>query len=357
MSKTASFDRPSKLDYIPVENLLLDPENPRLVNTGTPSQGLLLKQLYEQEALDELAPSLAENGYFAEEPLVVVRHQDGEHWIAVEGNRRLATLKLLLSLEMRKNLRVVGWPELTQEQRDRLLRIPCVIYPNREAVFPFLGFRHITGAKKWAPFQKARFVAQLIDSGRSLDDVQDLIGDTTQTVKKLYQDYVVYQQVTDDLQLPEKPIRDRFSLLEVTLGQRNIKNYLGIPRRLPSASTSTLVPEDKLDNLEEVVGWVFGTHDKAPVIVDSRTITSRLAPVLSSDEAVQFLRRTNDLEGAYDYSGGEQEYLMKRVAAAERALRDVSALISLYRDEDEVRSGVDRLRTLMNGLDRMLGSE
>lgn len=349
-------DAKRTLDYLRVDDLLLDPENPRLVTSGVPSQDQLLKMLYELESLDELASSFADNGYFAEEPLVVVPGDDGK-WIVVEGNRRLATLKLLLDPSARATLHVSGWPNLDEASVEALSVVPCVKYRTRSEVFPFLGFRHITGAKKWAPFQRARFIDQLIADGRSLSDIEDLIGDTSRTVKKLYQDYIVFNQITEDLGLPEKRIRDRFSLLEVTLGQRPIKAFLGIPRQLPTTETKTIVPEDKLDELEEVVGWVFGTEDKAAVISDSRTITSRLAPVLASEEATAHLRATSDLDAAYDYSAGEKAYLLKRIQSAERALRDIAGLAPVYEGDDDVRRGVERIGQLADALKRVVIDE
>lgn len=342
-----------QLRYYRVDDLLLDPRNPRLVMpTASPSQEDLLARLYEQEGLDELAPSFAENGYFTEEPLVVARDDSGA-LIVIEGNRRLATLKLLLEPTLRTKLRVTNWPELTTEGREALQVVPCVEYAQREDVYPFLGFRHITGAKKWAPFQKARFIAELIDSGRGLAEIEDLIGDTTQTVKKLYQDYLVFRQATEDAGASPKLLRDRFSLLEVVLGQRSIKKHLGMPRRLPTESTDELIPESRLEALEEVISWVFGTDELAAVISDSREISSRLAPVLTSDEATDILRKTRDLTMAFEYSGGEKDYLLKRIQAAERVLRDVTGLIAVYERDPDVLSAAARLAKLMAGIERI----
>ena len=55
----------------------------------------LTLDLIPTEALDELVASFVENGYFEEEPLVVVPIGE-DRFKTVEGNRRLATLKLLL---------------------------------------------------------------------------------------------------------------------------------------------------------------------------------------------------------------------------------------------------------------------
>lgn len=351
------MDTPSEtnLQYFDVDDLHLDPKNPRLVTQARPAQQQLLQLLYEAESLDELAPSFAENGYFAEEPLVVV--QEENEWRVVEGNRRLATLKLLLSDSLRAQIGVAGWPALSIRQRAALQRVPCVVYRTRAEVYPFLGFRHITGAKKWAPFQKARFITHLIDEGHSLSEIEDLIGDSSQTVKKLYQDHVVFEQIKSEIDIPEKRIRDRFSLLEVTLGQRSIKRYLGIPRSLPTAKTERLVPDDHLDRLEEVVGWVFGQESQPPVLLDSRAISNRLAPVLASEEATERLRKTRDLESAWEYSDGEKEFLLKKITSAERALREVGGILPVYSQDEQVRQGVDRLLKLCAGLKRQVDDE
>lgn len=203
------------------------------------------------------------------------------------------------------------------------------------------------------PLSEGPLIAQLIENAFSLDEVQDLIGDTTQTVKKLYQDYVVFQQIKNETNLPERPIRDRFSLLEVTLGQRPIKQFLGMPRNLPNGAVEALVPPEKLDNLEEIATWVFGSEDRKAVISDSREITSRLAPVVANPEALEYLRSSNDLESAFEFSDGEKEYLLRKVTSAERTLRDATSVLAFYRDDPDVVAGIERLEALVDGMRRV----
>lgn len=338
-----------------LEELLLDPENPRLVVPKDPSQATLARALYETEALDELVNSFLDNGYFQEEPLVVV--PSGDRWIAVEGNRRLATLKLLSDEKLRLEVGVEGWPKPNRVQAARLASIPCIEYKERAQVLPFLGFRHITGAKKWGPFQKARFISQLIDAGQTPEDIERLIGDSSSTVKKLYQDYVMYQQVVRDVDVDESSIRERFSLLEVTLGSKSIKKYLGAPAALPRERVVDIVPASKVDELTDVVGWIFGTRETSPIISDSRQISKQLAPVLSNPQATEHLKKTRDLEAAYQYSGDEREFLLKRSDAAERALRDVASLLPLYVSDREVQLAVSRLKTFIDSLHRQVDSK
>jgi ParB-like nuclease domain. len=329
---------------IALKSLDLDPRNPRLVVDGTPTQAELLEQLYEDESLDELVHSFLQNGYFAEEPLVVV--PDGKRFTVVEGNRRLATLKLLMDKELRRRVRVGGWPTATPAQARRLQNIPCVVYPDRRSVLPFLGFRHISGARKWRPFQKARFVAQMLEDGRTLVEIEETLGDDTQTVKKLYQQYVVFDQLVTQLDFPAGPVRSRFSLLEVALGQRPIKKHLGLPHRLPTEAVDELIDDEHLDELLEVASWVFGDGEQAAIIADGREITSKLSKIVADEDALDELRASRDLDSAFERLGGESKYLQRRISVAERALRDVLGLLPLYIDDDMVRSAVGRLLAL-----------
>lgn len=89
-------DSPESTVYIPLSNLLLDPQNPRLPEDiqNTDSQTILI-WMVENEVLDELARSMVTNGFFAHEPLIVLPAEpDGRH-LVVEGNRRLAALQIL----------------------------------------------------------------------------------------------------------------------------------------------------------------------------------------------------------------------------------------------------------------------
>jgi hypothetical protein len=341
---------------IHVGKLRLDPLNPRLIVEKGATEVVLLAKLYAEESLDELVPSFLENGYFEEEPLVVVSDAD-ETYVVVEGNRRLATLKLLLQPELRKGALVTGWPTPSPEQAAALIEVPCVVYGRREHVLPFLGFRHITGAKKWRPFSKARFVAQLLESGQTLDHVQEVIGDDASATKKLYQDFVVYCQLIEQLDFPADRIRDRFSLLEVMLGQRPIKSHLSIPMRLPSERVEAIVPDHKLDALAEVTTWVFGTAEKRPVINDSREIGRMLAPVIRDPAALEHLRRTGDLEAAYERSGGEEEFLLKRLTRVEKLVQEVAGVLPLHTEDASIGDSVRRISKLVTSLVRQLPDE
>lgn len=338
----------------PISSLLLDPKNPRLALEPNATPDTILKRMYIDEALEELASSFARNGYFWEEPLVVVPAEEHEKFIVVEGNRRLAALKLLTDGGLRKKLGVTGFPDLSPAREAELQSVPTVTYTKREYVVPYLGFRHITGVKKWEPFAKARYVAGLIESGIPIPQIEESIGDEARTVKKLYQTFVVFGQIADDLSMDTKEVRSNFSLLEVTLGQQPIKDLLGVPRELPKEVTKTVVPKENLASLKEVISWVYGdpATGELRVITDSRQISKRLAPVIANKESREYLRSTRDLEGAYERSGGERQYYLRQLTAAGRAVERALGIASLYKGDEEIVSQVTRLATLVDALVR-----
>ncbi len=336
-----------------IDTLLLDPENPRISIEPAASQLEILKLFFTNEALEELALSLVRNGYFHAEPVVVVSVSEGQNlFTVVEGNRRVATVKILLDANLRRQLGATDWPHDSKERLTELRSIPTVRYETRDAVVPYLGLRHITGIKTWDTFAKARYVSRLIEAGHSIAEVEEVIGDSAGTVKKLYQAFVTYRQITSDLQMEGKPVETNFSFLEVTLAQQAIKQYLGIGRVLPTHPIQEVVPNNKLENLREVVSWVFGDPQEGceRVITDSREIGRVLAPVVADTEALAYLQAHRDLHGAYEYSGGEQQSLLRQFQAARRAVQRVLEILPLDANDPEVKAERERLKTIVDAL-------
>lgn len=356
MPNTNGVRRPA-IEWRAVSSLRLDPQNPRISVPESASQEYILRVLFETQALDELAMSLSTNGYFSEEPVVVVPHsEEADAFVVIEGNRRLATLQILLSSHLRRLVGANHWPRPSEQEFEGLTRIPTVCYTTREEVVPYLGFRHITGVKTWDPFAKARYVTGLVESGVPFEDVERSIGDTARTVKKLYQSFVVLTQIENDLDLNTDALRANFSLLEVALSSQQIKSHLGLPRQLPSQLVDVLVPDDHLQHLRELVSWIFGIAEEQEqrIISDSRQIGQRLAPILANPQALDHLRRTRDLDRAYEYSGGEHEYLLRQLRRARTASQNALGVLPLYREDDDVVGEIERLRTVVVDLARMI---
>src|SRR6266576_878216 len=210
--------------YSPVAELLLDSKNPRLGRQNTTkdlSQDQVL-ELMKDWALEELAISFLESGFWPQEAVIVVREKVGQgpRLVVVEGNRRLAALKLLFSA---REGRVVskGWAELaasgTPAQFARLETVPYLIAESRTDVDTYLGFRHVTGIKQWNPAEKAEYIAHLVDQGMTYRDVMRRIGSKTPTVRQNYVTYRVLLHMEDDDRIAVEKVEEKFSVLYLAM--------------------------------------------------------------------------------------------------------------------------------------------
>jgi hypothetical protein len=330
-----------------LDDLLLDPENPRLTVQGDATQEQLLKMLWRNEALEELAPSLSTR-YFTEEPVVVVaskKPKEKGKYVVVEGNRRVATLKLLLRPSERTAIGATAFPQVKDKARvEALETVPTVEYATREEIVPYLGFRHITGVRTWNPYAKARYVAGLVEAGTPLLQIEQAVGDTAKSIKRLYRNYVIYRQLVGT-GYKAKNI-DSFSLLEVMIGQAKIQNYLNMPRGFPEKKTSTVIPNEFLPRLREVASYVFGdsARKEDAVITESRQISKELAPVIGDDSARTVLQKTRDLSSALESIGGEVEVLLKKLRSLGRTAKVVLPLLPTHKTDATIRAELRKIR-------------
>ena len=153
-----------------VMGLLLDPRNPRLPDeSGSLSQAELIADLVEHDEVYELAKDIVDKGYYPVERIVVVR--EGNSNFVVEGNRRVAALKLLINPDLAPDHAKSRFKAAAKSvnQAD-LKRIKAVVAPSREEAYGFLLTKHTqTDTKKWSRVQQARFYNNLLVSGISVD--------------------------------------------------------------------------------------------------------------------------------------------------------------------------------------------
>lgn len=131
-------------ERIELKDLLLDVRNPRLAELGiTPSatQFDLVKALWEEMAVEEVAMSIAYSGYFDYEPLFVEPTSGGKY-IVIEGNRRLAAVMLLVDVSLRQRVKATKLPPISKEDADALRKLPVIVTTRQES-WRYLGFKHV----------------------------------------------------------------------------------------------------------------------------------------------------------------------------------------------------------------------
>jgi len=313
----------------PVEKLLLDPRNPRLVEFSVPSnptQFDLLKALYQQMAAEELAMSIAYNGYFEHEPLIIEPRADGNYTV-VEGNRRLAAVKLLLSADFRRQLKATGLPDIDAIDPDRRAEISSLpaIVSTRKDVWRYLGFKHVNGPATWGAYAKAQYIAEVHNSyGVPLEDIARQIGDYSNTVERQYRGLMVIEQAEKARVFSRKnTYKDKFyfNYIYTALDNASFRKFLGIDAK--SRSSRKPVPPTKKANLKDLCLWLYGDEKKhvEPLIRSQNPDLRILGETISQPSGVKALRDGAPLGVAYDVSLGDIHLFRAALRDAKQSLQ------------------------------------
>jgi len=337
-----------KIVDIPVEQLLLDPENARLAwRTQGDSQESLVEILWTEMAVDEVAWSIAENGFFRSEPLFVIiedteeKDPEKREYIVVEGNRRLASVLLLCDQERRQRVGATNLPGISAERRSELSALPAIVYPSRESLWATVGFRHINGIKPWDSFSKAKYVAEVHETyGVSLKEIAERIGDRHATVKRLYRGYKVLEQAESD-GIFDKEDRSRnrfyFSHLYTALDQREFQEFLGIGPQ--TSLRPNPVPESNLDELGELMTWLYGkkSEEIEPVVKTQNPDLNILRRVISKPGSLSALRSGYTLERSHLVAIGDRKRFRDTLTSAKVELQNAKATVTTgYAGEEDL---------------------
>jgi hypothetical protein len=218
-----------------VTSLSLDPLNPRIPELATtPTQRDIVAELVTHDNVYELAKDIVEQGFFPTELLVGVGDSDGD--TILEGNRRLAALKLLIAPELAPDQDVKKFRSLSEKvSKSTVSKVRVVFAPSREAAAPLIVNRHTRlGIHRWQPAQQAKYMRTLVRADMSIDEVAKQFGvSKAELIKNLKTDSMY--QVACALDLPEpiaavvrNPRQFNSSVLERLVQSPDAMSYLGV---------------------------------------------------------------------------------------------------------------------------------
>jgi hypothetical protein len=306
-----------------IEELYVDPKNPRLAevsNTGT--QASILKVMEKEFELQPLIDSLYKNGYFWEEPMVAVREPLAETkgravLVIIEGNRRLAALKLLLA-------KPSAYPD--QQARDRLKKVPVLVRDHREETLAFVGFRHITGIKQWEAAAKAQYALGLVKGGHSIEEIAQVIGDKTRDIGRWIRTQSLVETAAEQgLQTGDAAKSFYFSYLLTATDAPATKRWLDLKLESHKGTVESVNSE----RLRQLWTWLYGSREKrhGPIIAESRQIHS-LNRVLANPAAVNELEASGNLERALAHTKSREAYIAEVFGDVRSKLQDLLAIVS-----------------------------
>ncbi|MBT9487130.1 MAG: chromosome partitioning protein ParB [Rubrivivax sp.] len=351
----------------PIEWLRLDLTNPRL-QTGDEydlrTESELITILAEISALDELVLSICTNTFIPLEPLIV-HGPDGGPYTVLEGNRRLASIKLINDpvLADEVGIRV---PRVTDAVRASIAKLPVYRVRDPDEAREFIGFKHINGPQRWDAYAKARYVTdwyRQANGSIGIDEIADKMGDNNQTLRSyiyavLMLDQAEVAKVWEKSDRP--PVRGRFgfSHLYTAITRAEFQRFLGMTDGWSNTPSLNPIKKKYLPALAETLTYLYGSKSaaRAPLIKSQNPDLKDLGGALVNDNALQVLRSGGTLEEARDAMKDASSAFEDALTAANLRLNRALVLMTRYtggkpRVEElveEIYTAADMLKTMTN---------
>jgi vacuolar-type H+-ATPase subunit I/STV1 len=304
--------------------LHFDPDNPRF--------GGSLKDKTEPEIqkaimgapyyASELVDSFLENGFIDYEPLVVRRQ--GDHYVVVEGNRRLAAVK-----EIRAN------PTKYEGRRTDFDEIPTIVFPEQTddeqqtQMRIYLGVHHMLGFREWPPLAKAQFLERESLRVGSLERIIKEVRIKKQEARRFLLPFRLLKKA--GMPLPES---EDFWVLAEALSRTGVKKFLQLD---VDADTLQILDYDKA-NLKVVLDDLYGPRvastrqrDTTAKRVNETRELSTYAKVLSSEKASAVLHTGKSLREAEIYVDTREESRSK----LSRVVNELGLLLKKVMEKDK----------------------
>lgn len=295
---------------VPVDRLDFDPANPRLPASVDASDiGEVLKFMLDDAGLIDLASSIAAQGFFPGEPLLCCPDpelaagtkpsppDENTRYTVVEGNRRLAAVMLLRNPDVAPS-RKKAIRELAEAGAPD--HLPAILFPRRDDILDYLGYRHITGIKEWEPLAKARYLKQVRDRKTAAGDPAEprdlarLIGSSAPYVGRLLTALAAWERLDESGFFAQHSLLSEdlpFAVFSTALNYERIPQWLEVD---PTDDES--VANSSVANFETLARWFFVPDNRVPknrpLLRESRNIRF-INEIVGDDDAMASLEEAN----------------------------------------------------------------
>jgi len=291
---------------IAYKNLMLDSTNPRLPKSKqNATESEIIEFMLLEAATLELMLAIGVNGFFDGEQLLVVEKEDQKGtYIVVEGNRRLASVKLLNEPEI-ATVKKSKIKQILEETTYRPSEIPCLIFDKKDEILKYLGFRHITGIKSWRLLEKARYVYELKDNFgnqsffNTCREIAKIIGSRRDYITRLIVGYELYIIIEDNDFFGIHQLDDTnfyFSYLADSLTRSKIAKFIGV-----NLSDNQPLEDINHENFKTLIQWFFVRNDQNKTRLKGGSADlNMLNSILANDKATEYFNNGASLIEAYE---------------------------------------------------------
>ena len=348
----------TELIYVGADKLLFDSNNPRMIEFGElKDETSVINTLWRNMAVNEIVMSILANGFFENEPMYAIA--DGDKYIVIEGNRRLAAVKAILNPDIIANNGMGRFRDRITPTIQKQLNseLPVVVLETRESAWRLIGFKHVNGAVKWDSLAKAEYIAQVHNTyGIPLEDIATQIGDSNKTIIRLYQGLMLLRQaesVTAFSSDDKFHSRLYFSHLYTAIGYEGYQKFLGLDL---SQTSTTPIPKNCIEHLEYLMFWLFGSRERnlRPIIKSQNPDLRNLNRVLLDSDSTSMLIATGDFRAAYENSQDGLDLFLNSIMEARVAVEKAQAKLNFYDGSEDIANSAmilaNQADTLFNSI-------
>lgn len=261
---------------VDINQLLLDPNNPRFTELGeSPDQvpesrfdeekiqnEAIRKMKSEKFDVAELRDTIRILGFLPIDRVVVKpwKNKTSGKFVVIEGNRRIAALKWLIELHE------AGKETLSKEVLNNINKFEVlnVTDESSPALIKWIipGLRHVSGIKEWGPYQKAKAVFNLRESGRSPQEAAQSLGLSTTNANRLWRAFLALEQMHKDEDIGEYVTPRLYSYFEEVFKKQHIRAWLAWDDNERKFKNEI--------NLKEFYSWILGELNEEGVLGDPK---------------------------------------------------------------------------------------
>ena len=263
---------------LPVEQLRLDPRNPRLWEyEPTEDQDTIAKALQDDSYLDDLMKDMAQGVYNVAPPALLALEEEGGLTV-VDGNRRLLSVRLLTEPDFAKRVVRKPVPEIDEDTAQALRKIACVVVMDSWEEIHRVRVRQQSATNsKWRTLIHAHDFRRMLRNG---DSPADLYRLHPRTVSEWVNALNFLEQVNSAAKEPwDKTYQ--FPILVKGLAQPAIRERLGL------RDPESYKPDQKpLGSKKMALGLEFMLHLYGPMEKGKH-----ISPKVRSEHDLPYLNR------------------------------------------------------------------
>lgn len=344
-------------DTKPVDTSLLqfDKENPRLM-TGDEHSVIddvsIISSYREIAALDELITSICSNGYIDLEPLIVIGKDSGPFTV-LEGNRRLAAIKLIGNRKLADACKISLPENISEKVIDSIKKVSVHRVKKITDAEAFIGFKHINGPHRWDAYAKAKFVAAWYKrdraNGLTIDSIARQTGDTNNTIRAYIGSIFVLNQAEQEglFEISNRFNKTRFAFshLYTALGRKEYTTFLGLETGWDTTPSDKPIQHKNIKKLAETLDYLYGSRkdNKKPLIESQNPDLKHLGKCLVNSTALARIRAGDTLNVAYGEIDGPRLFGEALILADSKLERVIELLPKFDGDKSLLTVAADLL--------------